>query len=129
MDLSKLSNWLGYIAGEGLSTKWKSTPEVMTLKQAAHWDLTLAEKLQGYKQFFSKDAALTSPDHAYDIFLCKWETGYHMVTWCLVSYIPYSSTGENVGGFTEPLDGSRWAGKINFDLNQFQHDITDTNIR
>ena len=68
----------------------------MTLKQAAHWDLTLAEKLQGFKQFFSKDTALTSRDH--DILLCKGETDYHLVTWCLVSYIPYSSTGENVGG-------------------------------
>ena len=54
--------------------------------------------------------------------------GYHLVTWCLISYILYSSTGDNVGGFTEPLDGNRWAGKINFDLNQFKDDITNTNI-
>ena len=115
MDLSKVCNWLGYIAGEGLSTTWKSSPPVMTLKQAAHLDLSLAEKLQGYKQFFSKDDALTSPDH--DIVLCKGSTGYHLVTWCLVSFISYSSVGGNVGGFTEPLDGSRWAGKLNFELN------------
>ena len=126
MDLSKLCNWLGYIAGEGLSPTWKPSPPVMTLKQAAHLDLSLAEKLQGYKQFFSKDAALTSPDH--DIVLCKGNTGYHLVTWCLVSFIPYSSAGDNVGGFTEPLDGSRWAGKQNFELNQFDN-IIDTNIR
>ena len=83
----------------------------MTLKQAAQWDVSLATKLQGYQQFFSKDAAVALPDN--DILLCKGETGYHLVTWCLVSYIPYSSTGEHVGEFTEPLDGSRWAGKIN----------------
>ena len=49
--------------------------------------------------------------------------------WCLVSYTPYSSTGEHVGGFAEPLDGSRWAGKINFDLNQFQPDIKSINVK